>query len=535
MMVTTPMRAIPGGRLGLLFGLWFALCAGAGAAGASESSERLYSRALVDYHAGHYEQALDLLNRSVAADPSDAFALYYRGVTRARLQDYPNAAADLREALRLNPEIDAANLELGVALSQTGQYEEAVSLLERATHMHGLEANAWLFLGIAQLRLTRLGEADESFVRAAELDPKLSLSSQYYRGIVAYHGRRWKEAQGHFQAVVAARPDTDMGHEAAEFLTQLEQGIERPYRVYGATRFQYDSNVVLESDLDLGITNQDDGSFSLLAGASYAPWSNDRFRLQVGYEFFQSLYFEHTNFDIQNHRPEVQFSGRWQDLRFGLLGRYDYYARGRSDFGNFLQQGTAIPWLVWDQHDFGRSEVYYRFRLRDFLDPDFEERDAYNHAAGLRQFLYLDGPDNYLAVGYQFDREDPEDDKLPAPQDPDRFAYDGNEVNCNFGWLLPFDVRGELGYAYRYERYPENSIAANIANLPQPTCGTSSTPPCTTEGRLDKVHHVVVAFRRPLGEYLYLTASYFGTFNGSNDNEFSYVRHIASVGVEVSF
>jgi hypothetical protein len=57
----------------------------------------------------------------------------------------------------------------------------------------------------------------------------------------------------------------------------------------------------------------------------------------------------------------------------------------------------------------------------------------------------------------------------------------------------------------------------------------------TNEGRLDKVHLLVVAFRRPIGPYLHVTASYFGTFNGSNDDQFDYDRHIVSAGVEVSF
>jgi hypothetical protein len=242
------------------------------------------------------------------------------------------------------------------------------------------------------------------------------------------------------------------------------------------------------------------------------------------------LYFDLTDFNIQDHRPEVQISSHWNDLRFGLLGRYDYFARGLSDFSSFLQQGTAIPWFVWDEHAFGRTEVYYRFRLRDFLDSDFEERDGYNHAAGIRQFYYVSGPDNFLELGYQFDREDPEDDNLPFPEDPDRFAYDGHEVNTGVGWLLPLEVRGEVAYAYRHEQYPKNSLFVNSLNDDRP-----DRTLLTTEGREDNVHQVVVAFWRPIGEYFNVTASYYGTFNGSNDDQFDYDRHIVSVGVEVSY
>jgi hypothetical protein len=392
---------------------------------------------------------------------------------------------------------------------------------------------------VAQLRLGALDEARASFERAAELDAKLIVPSQYYRGVVAYQARRFGAAEEHFEAVVAVQPDSDMGREAREFLVQLAQGYEKPFRVYGATAFQYDSNVTLDTDLDQ-VSNDDDGRFTLTAGGAYVPLSGERLRLQVGYEFFQSLHFNSRiadDFDVQNHRPEVQLSSRWEDLRFGTLLRYDYYAHGRgSDFRNFLQQGTAIPWFVWDERQFGRTEVYYRFRLRDFLDGDLEERDSYNHAPGLRQFVYLGSPDNYLSVGYQFDREDPEDDTFPPPEDPNRFAYDGHEVNGGLGWTLPLDVRGELGYAYRRETYPDGSLAANFANRTGATCGGPGEPACNIQGgRLDKVHQLVVAFRRPIGAYVSLIASYFGTFNGSNDEQFEYDRHIGSLGVELTF
>ncbi len=68
---------------------------------ANESSERLYSRGLVEFHAGRYAPALALFDAAVAADPRDAVALYYRGVTRGRSGNYAAAAEDLRAALAL--------------------------------------------------------------------------------------------------------------------------------------------------------------------------------------------------------------------------------------------------------------------------------------------------------------------------------------------------------------------------------------------------------------------------------------------------
>jgi hypothetical protein len=214
--------------------------------------------------------------------------------------------------------------------------------------------------------------------------------------------------------------------------------------------------------------------------------------------------------------------GRYDRLRFGLLARYEYFLR---DADSFLSQATGSPWFSVEEGSFGRTEVYYRVRLRDFKGSEFEARDAVNQAPGIRQYLYLGSPDRFLTTGYQFDREDPNHDT----NDANRFAYDGHEVNLGIGWDLPGEVVSRLVYAYRREQYPENSLYGN--SLFDSTPGTVTT----TEGRLDKVHQVMAVLRRPLGSYLQVTAAYLGTFNGSNDSEFDYDRHIASLFLEARY
>ena len=514
------------GRAGIaIFFLLSTISVWNGVAAASDKAERLYSRALVEFHAGRYDAALELLNQAVAADPSDPYAHYYRGVTEARLGDNATAATELEEALRLKPDLDEASLELGVTLTSAGDYDGAIAPLEHAQRVPGLEAKASLFLGLAYLRLQKFDEAERSFTRASS-DPELRVSSEYYLGVVAYEKRQWGEAQRRFSNVVAVNPHSDMGGEASAFLERLRQGQEGLYHVYGGTSFQYDSNVQIAPNDDTFKTAQglkghdDDGRFTIAAGAVVSPLRSEQFHLSIGYEFFQSLHFDLTDFNIQNHRVEAQMATRWQFVRAGFLTRYDFFAR-TLDVEKFLQQATAIPWLAVDENGAGRVELYYRFRWRDFLDHTFEERNAFNHAAGARQFLYLGSPERYVSVGYQFDREDPYEGpgSTTDPRGPDRFAYDGHEVNLGFGWTLPGEVRTDIGYAYRHEQYPHGSLHG----FPD------------SEGRRDKVHHVVLVLRRPITSFLDVVGGYFATFNGSNDPNFDYDRHIGSIGVEVSF
>jgi tetratricopeptide (TPR) repeat protein len=491
--------------LGLVAGLGWN-----GPADASDRSARLYSRALVELHAGHNDRARQLLDDAVNADPTDAYALYYRGTIRGRLGDLGGAVADLRAALALRPDLDEAALDLGVALDESGKPVEAIPPLEQASRRRELEATARLYLGIAQLHADRPADARANLAAVSVLDPRLAPTAEYYLGLASQRAGETEEAERHFAAAEAA-PDTAAGREARDILQRMREG-GKPWTVYGSVGFQYDSNVVLAGN-DVGISRKDDGRAVIDVGGAYSWRLGDALRLSTGYEFFQSLHFDLHEFNLQDHRPEIRLLGGWDFVRFGLLARYDFYLR---DGSAFLNQATGSPWISVDEAGRGRLDTYYRVRLRDFLESRFDVRDSVNQAPGIRQVFYLGAPERYFAVGYQFDREDPNHNT----DDANSFAYDGHEVNFALGCTFPFGLSAEADYAYRQEQYPAGS-RFTVANP-------------TREGRLDKVHQVALLARQPIWGPLRVVVGYFGDFNGSNDPTFDYDRHIASIALEVS-
>ncbi len=506
-------------RLIVLF-LMSALLTGEMAA-ASEQSELLYSRGLVEFHAERYPQALELFDQAVQADAEDVYALYYRGVTRARVQDLKGAVTDLWTVIRKKPDLSQAELELGVALVELGSNRDAVGWLESAQHHPDLEAPASLFLGIAQVRLGETQAADANLARAAQEDPSLQLASHYYRGVAAYQMKDSKAAQEHFQYVATTSPDSEMGRNAAEFLTKMRQGVgpavaARPYEVHGAVGLQYDSNVAIAPNNETlkttqGISKQEDGRAIIQAGGNYTAWQNDNAAFSVGYDFFQSLHFDLTEFNLQQHQPHAQFVYTAGRLQFGLFGSYDFYL---LDTSSFLQEGTGLPWIRVDEGAFGRTDFFYRVRRRDFLESPFiGVNDDFNHSAGMRQFFYLGAPERYVSLGYRFDRDDPINSRGTL------FAYDGNEVSVGLGWLLPAGVSTETGFAYRHEQYAEPSKGP-LRNLPQ---------------RYDDVYHIITVLRKPLTDRLDLVGGYYGIFNDSNQGPYEFQRHIGSVSVEMRY
>jgi tetratricopeptide (TPR) repeat protein len=483
---------------------------------ASEQSERLDTRGVVEFHAARYAEALKLFDQAVQADPDDPYACYYRGMTRGRLGDYAAAVEDLRAALAKKPDLKQAPLELGVALVQTGAYRDAIPWLEQAQQSSDAAAQASLFVGIAHLRLGETAAARAALIRAAATDSSLEVPARYYQGVADYLDGQLAAAEGHFSYVASINPSSDMGREAAAFLSQIHAGgPRRRYYLYGVAGFEYDSNVVLAPSNEaikssLGISKQADGRAVLEAGGTYAPWRSEHTALTLGYDFYQSLHFELERFNLQDQRPSVQFVVNAGRCQFGILGRYDFYLL-RTD--SFLQEGTALPWVTISAGSAGRTEIFFRLRRQDFLKAPYSGLlDSFNYSPGVRQYLYLGAPERYLVLGYRFDHED------PINQRGDQFAYNGNEVNGGIGWSFAARLSAEVEYAYRHESYGEAS-AQSVGGAP----------------RRDDDHQVIVALHRDISDQLRVTGAYLATLNSSNQGLFDYNRHVGSVTLEVRY
>jgi tetratricopeptide (TPR) repeat protein len=476
-------------------------------AAASVQSQILTASGQAELQAGQSERALSYFDRAVAADQTDPFARYYRGVTRGRLGDADGAVDDLTRFVTAQPDDLQGSLELGIALAQAGRYRESVAWLARAGHDPGKKPAADFFTGWAELRDGDLDAAQSAFARAAS-DPALAQPATFYLGVVAYRRRQWQTARGQFETVTAGDPQTPLAREAGRYL-RLIPGAGKPYEVYGSVGLEYDGNVILAPSSVagrrvLGITEQSDGRASILAGATYAPWRAEYAELRIGYELFQSLYFNLTQFDLQNHRPWIQLSAWGDRFEVGVQSRYDYYL---LDTSSFLQQVSAVPWVRVFEGDFGHSEIYYRLRWRDYLDDAYASLDALDNAVGVRQVAYLRSPDRYIWLGYQYDNNAADNHQ------GDRFAYDGQQFEVGIGWAFPtIDASAEAGYRCRYEDYASAS-----------------------DGRRDQENGPSVVIGKRLTDWLAVSAAYFGTFNESNQTLFHYNRQTGSVQLEAQF
>ena len=498
---------------------------------ASQESRQLQALGLVEFHAGRFPKALEFFDKAVAQDPSDVYARYYRGVTRSRLGNVSGAIEDLRAVLAAQPDLDAAALDLGVALVQTGKFQEAVPLLQQAQSNREFDAQGSLFLGVAQLRLNETEAARQNFARAAARDPALKTAATYYEGVAVYREGYYDTARDRFSEVASANPASEMGRESVAFLAKIQQRDRPTFSAAGNVAYQYDSNVALTPNDSIikttlcgpnGVGCGADSRFTIDLNGTYSLWRGEDAELSLGYEFFQSLHFDLTQFNLTDNGPSLQLVGTTGLFDYGMVGRYDYYL---LDGANFLQEASAYPWIGVPEADIGRTEVFFRLRRRDFLDTSYVIRDGFNYATGFRQYFYLRSPDNFFFVGYRFDAEvplagppngtSPADCQGPGPTpcDPYQYAYDGHEISAGFGAILPADIQGYVAYSYHREHYTKAS----------------------SNGRRDEDHLPIVLVSRRMNEYLTLSGAFFGDFNNSNSTTYNYDREVGSVAVEVRY
>lgn len=489
-------------------------CAWTSFADASDNAaERLYTRGILALETGNVDEALPLFEKAIDEAPQDPEARYHWGVALRRTGKLKRSAEAFEKALELRPDFHRAAFELGHTRLKLEEYGAAAEAFDFASNEPTLEAEALFFLGLSQLRASHYEDSKRSFLRAAMKNPSYLPSSRYYAGLSSYRAGEREEARELFEMVVAKAPNSAVAAEAQRMLDSPDKaGEARNYVMYGRLVTEYDSNVVLSPSDDaaqntLAITDRDDGRVVLQAGITYIPYRTESLEVAAGYELSQSLHFDLTDNNLQDHRASLLLASHSGVVRYGVANYYDFYVR---ETDSFLHSFSSMPWLAYDDDNFGTTEVYYRAKLQEFIPDDFSRlRDSWNHAVGIRQHISLGADDRILTVGYRFDREDNRHSSATPALDGRQFAYDGHQAEVSLSLQLPSAVHGQVGYVYRNESFDDES-----------------------GDRRDDEHRLLVSLRHALCRDVDLVAAYLGTYNESNDAFFEYDRHIGSLALE---
>ena len=160
------------------------------------------------------------------------WALYFsRGICAERLNDFDATVADMREALRLNPDQPQVLNYLGYSLVDRGEnLDEALGMIERAVAREPgsgyiIDSLAW-----AYFRLGRYAEAVEPMERASLLEPVDPIVTDHL-GDVYWAVGRTREAEFQWHRALSYGPEDK---DAARIRKKLEVGLDAVLATEGA-------------------------------------------------------------------------------------------------------------------------------------------------------------------------------------------------------------------------------------------------------------------------------------------------------------
>lgn len=214
---------------------------------------------------------------------------------------------------------------------------------------------------------------------------------------------------------------------------------------------EYSDNVALEqSDQN---SMQGDVALVLELDTGYKLVDEKDARVEIGYNFYQSLYDELTTFNWQSHNPSAVAWIRSGGIKYGV--EYSY-TNSLLDDSFFLEQHMISPtFSTFITEDFYISG-YYRFFSKNYNRLD-NARDASTQQGGADVNYYFDRANKgYVSFGGGFTSED---------TDGDAYDYDGFVGRAAAQYPIElFGKKGHVKLSYSYQRRDYD----NEASLPGP-------------------------------------------------------------------
>ena len=195
----------------------------AGNAGGTQSKDRgpdpkdkigvanLLHHALLAVDQGRYQEAVPQLEEVLKDDPNLELANLQLGVAFNRLEKYVEAVPWLRKAIELNAKSGKSQFELGVALGETGDWAGAATHLEAAVSFIPDSDDLRYYLAMAYDKIGKQAEAEKNFREALRLNPEHYQANLYLGRLLGMQNRA-AEALAFVQKAVSLQPQSPDAH-----------------------------------------------------------------------------------------------------------------------------------------------------------------------------------------------------------------------------------------------------------------------------------------------------------------------------------
>ncbi len=404
----------------------------------------------------------------------------------------------------------------GKAAFEAGEYKEAEGLLREAIKEAPENHTANLYLGMALSRMggrANLNEAESYLKHALYISPDDALTNLEL-GKIYFNKDVHLEALDFFEGVIEYAPRTDMSGEAIGYLKRIYglKDKKKPWALQLSSGFQYDSNVILKSDvgpLPAGISKKSDWRALVMLAGSYTFVKTKNSSLSVGYSHYSNY---HNNLDKYNvNLNSLKLGGSIdpnKNLRIKLLFSYD---NTQVDNTSFSESNSASVVSI---YSWGRG--HYTMLNLQYADLDYIEskkfrgnsnRTGDSSGISIVQRIPLTERAN-LSLGYA--RE-----KVTAKEAYQE--YIGDKYFGDLGMKLPWKLNMNLGMKVHTKNYWE---AVN---------------PVSPKYRKDTNATYTIVMGRELSKTWSVELSEAYIVNESNIPVFDYRRNIMSAFLKAGF
>jgi protein O-GlcNAc transferase len=167
--------------------------------------DALHLLGVLTYQAGQPQQAIELIDRAIAINPSVADYHVNLGVVLAATGKLPAATFEFQRAVTLRPDSAEAHANLGNALRSAGKLNEAVAACQRAVQLRPDHLAAHVNLGHALQERGDLDQAIAVFARVVALKPDF-VDGHQSLGNVLFAKGEFDQAAGSYRVAATLRP-----------------------------------------------------------------------------------------------------------------------------------------------------------------------------------------------------------------------------------------------------------------------------------------------------------------------------------------
>ncbi len=167
--------------------------------------------ALTRQQLGHWKDSEALFRHALEVTENNYLARLNLGSALDEKGQVDEAIREFQEAIRLKPNYAQAHNNLGVAIVKKGQLDEGIRQYQEAIRLKSDYALAHSNLGIALVRKGQVDEAIREFQEAIRLKPDF-VEADYNLGIALVRKGQIDEAIREFQEAIHLKPDFAKAH-----------------------------------------------------------------------------------------------------------------------------------------------------------------------------------------------------------------------------------------------------------------------------------------------------------------------------------